>query len=126
QLMPIANSYNLKELFDALSGYLRAKGRKVMFEYMMIAGVNDSPARAEELAELLKSLPRNLIMVNLIPHNPVGKFKPSPMLAVKKFRDILFRNGIETTIRKSWGGEIAGACGQLAGKGKNDVRQSAE
>lgn len=116
ELMPIANSYGLKELLAVLNLYMKEKGRKVMFEYVMIDNVNDSMNYAEELIKMFKSLPRNLIMVNLIPYNPTGGFKASPAPVIKKFRDTLIRGGIEATIRESFGSRIGGACGQLAGK----------
>ncbi|MFA6594179.1 MAG: 23S rRNA (adenine(2503)-C(2))-methyltransferase RlmN [Candidatus Buchananbacteria bacterium] len=126
ELMPIASSYKLEELFHQLKLYLKEKGRKLMFEYVMIDGVNDSDQQAKELVELLEKLPKKLVMVNLIPYNPIitrsgaisRRFKASLPEQIKHFKAILNRSGIETTIRKSLGGDIAGACGQLAGKRK--------
>jgi 23S rRNA (adenine2503-C2)-methyltransferase len=120
ELMPIANSFGFKELFAVLNSYLTAKGRKVMFEYVMIDGVNDDPVYAEELAKRLnEELPKKLSMVNLIPYNPTGNFRPSSPMVIKKFRDTLMRRGVETTVRESFGGKIGGACGQLAGRKSN-------
>jgi 23S rRNA (adenine2503-C2)-methyltransferase len=126
ELMPIASSYSLAELFNQLKLYLKAKGRKLMFEYVMIDGVNDGNEQAKELVKLLEQLPKKLVMVNLIPYNPVisrsgavsRRFRASPLEQLKRFKIILNRSGIETTIRRSLGGDIAGACGQLAGKKK--------
>lgn len=116
ELMPIAKKYTLKNLLTAVADYLSEKKRKVMIEYLMIDSVNDRPKQAEKLAELLEPLPKHLIMINLIPYNPTGRFKPSPAKAVRDFKQILGRLGFEATIRESLGGEISGACGQLAGK----------
>lgn len=126
ELMPISSSYKLEELFHQLKLYLKEKGRKLMFEYVMIDGVNDGDQQAKELVKLLEKLPKKLVMVNLIPYNPITtrsgvasrRFRASPMAQIKRFKAILNRSGIETTIRKSLGGEIAGACGQLAGKAR--------
>jgi len=126
ELMPISSSYKLSELFQQLKSYLKERGRKLMFEYVMIDGVNDDAEQANELIRLLEQLPKKLVMVNLIPYNPIisrsgaisRRFKASPMEQLKRFKMILNRSGIETTIRKSLGGDIAGACGQLAGRKK--------
>jgi len=126
ELMPIAKKYNLKSVFDALKDYLNEKNRKVMIEYLMIEGVNDSAHQADELADLLEEIPKHLVIINLIPYNPTGqtslpasKFKPSPMSKIKGFKNSLGRRGFEATIRESLGGSIAGACGQLAGQKKS-------
>jgi len=121
-LMPIAKKYNLKSIWRALKDYLEIKNRKLMFEYIMIDGVNDSDKQAQELGELLLELPKHLLMVNLIPYNlsldsaGSSEFKPSKAGRIETFKKILFRRGIETTIRESLGSSISGACGQLAGK----------
>lgn len=118
ELMPIANSYGLDEIWNELKKYLAIKGRKVMLEYMMIDGINDSVELADELTGLVRALPKGLAMVNLIPYNPTGDFQPSDKKQVELFRQRLQRNGIEAVVRESVGGQIAGACGQLAGKKK--------
>ena len=118
-LMPISKKYSIRSVFDALKDYLNEKNRKVMIEYLMIDGVNDSSKQADELADLLEEIPKHLIMVNLIPYNSAGKsdrFKPSPDGKIKAFKIALGRRGFEATVRESLGGSIAGACGQLAGK----------
>ena len=116
ELMPIAKEYRLTTLIAALNDYLSAKGRKLMVEYIMLRDVNDSATEADKLADLINLLPKNLVMVNLIPYNPTGKFVPSPPKVMEQFKQILGRRGIEATIRESLGGKILGACGQLARK----------
>ena len=113
ELMPINNKYPLEKLFASLEKYVDEKSRQIMFEYLMIDGVNDSEYHAKELAKLMKN---QLYMVNLIRYNPTGKFKPSTPQAIKKFKNILLREGIKVTQRHSFGIDIKAACGQLAGK----------
>jgi len=111
-IMPINNKYPIKKILLAVDQYIKLTKRKVMFEYLLIRGVNDSPENARELANLLNN---PLYMINLISFNPVvhGDFKPSPALGVKKFKEILISKGIETTQRYRFGKEIKAACGQL-------------
>lgn len=113
KLMPVNKQYPLKKLLSAVKNYTNITSRKVMFEYLMISGVNDSTSCAEELAKLLKD---KLFMVNLIPYNPTGKFKPSSSLAIKSFKQVLIKNGINVTQRFSFGQDINASCGQLATK----------
>lgn len=112
-LMPIAKKYPLREIFKAIDNYITKTGRRVMFEYLMIKGVND---RDQDAAELIDLMRKPLYMVNLIPYNPTGKFKPSDRERVEVFRDILEKGGVPATIRLSFGSDIAAACGQLKGK----------
>jgi 23S rRNA (adenine2503-C2)-methyltransferase len=119
RLMPIANTVSLRELMKAVKKYLLVKKRKVMFEYVMMEGINDDPAQAVELIELIKNLGAGPVMVNLLTYNPTGKFKPSSPESIKRFKKILVEGGIEAIIRESVGGKILGACGQLAGKKSN-------
>ena len=83
-----------------------------MIEYILLGGFNDSAEHAEEFARLLKN---KLVMVNLIPWNPVaecGWLAPSGN-QIHRFQDILIKNGIHTRIRKERGADIGSACGQL-------------
>lgn len=115
-LIPINKKYSIKRLWQALAIYLEETNRKVMIEYVMISGLNDSDKLAEELAKKIGELPKKLIMVNLIPYNPTGDYKASPPSKLEAFKSILGRSGIEAVVRESLGQGIAGACGQLAGK----------
>ena len=111
-LMPVNRRYNVAEVVDAGNRYARTTGRRVTYEYNLIAGINDQPAHAEKLAVLLTG---QLAAVNLIPLNPVPelKLKQPERSAVLKFASILQDHGIAVTIRKEMGGEIKAACGQL-------------
>jgi len=115
KLMPITKKYPIEKILMTVDDYIKKTKRRVMFEYLMIDGVNDSSERAEELSQLLK---KPLYFVNLISFNPIGhsKFKPSPAWKIKKFREILEKQRIEVTQRYRFGREIKAACGQLAGE----------
>lgn len=114
-LMPIAKKYSLHDIFRAVDNYITKTGRRVMFEYLMIKKINDSDKDALELAALMK---KPLYMVNLIPYNATGKFKPSDRERVDAFKKILEDNGVPATVRLSFGSGIDAACGQLKGKMK--------
>jgi len=114
-LMPIAKKYSLHDIFRAVDNYITRTGRRVMFEYLMIKGVNDSDKDALELSVLMK---KPLYMVNLIPYNATGKFKPSDRERIEAFKKILEDNGVPATVRLSFGSGINAACGQLKGKKK--------
>ncbi|MCD4761288.1 23S rRNA (adenine(2503)-C(2))-methyltransferase RlmN, partial [bacterium] len=113
QLMPINKRFPLKDLLKAVDKYIAKTGRRVMFEYLMIKGVNDSPEQAKELAVLMD---RPLSMVNLISYNPTDVFKASDKKTVDAFKKILEQAGITVTQRYSFGQGIKAACGQLANK----------
>ena len=93
-----------------------------MFEYMMLKNLNDSVKDAKTLAKLMKKpcarartvQGRPLYFVNLISYNPTGIFKSSPSLRIKKFREILEKEGVAVTQRYRFGQGIKAACGQLA------------
>ena len=116
EIMPVNRRYPLEKLMDAVEYYVDKKSRQVMFEYLMIDGINDSEKHARELAKLLN---HKLYMINLIRYNPTGgAFKPSSPNAIRKFKNILLREGRKVTQRQSFGQDINAACGQLAGKKK--------
>jgi len=112
KLMPINNKDPLPKLMSAVKKYVDSRSRQVMFEYLMIAGVNDSKQNAKELVKIMK---HPLYVVNLIRYNETGKYKASPSDVIRKFKDILLRSGIKVTQRHSFGIDIKAACGQLAG-----------
>jgi 23S rRNA (adenine2503-C2)-methyltransferase len=114
KLMPVAESTSLSELFSAIDKYVQKKKRKVMFEYLMLDGVNDADEQAQQLVTLLKG---KLCMINLIAYNDTGIFKPSSNSRIQTFKKILERGGIDTTVRHRFGDDIKGACGQLATEG---------
>jgi len=113
KLMPINKKYPIEKILATVDNYIKKTKRKVMFEYLMIDGVNDSFEQSEELAKLLK---KTLYFVNLISFNPIAhsQFKPSPGWKIKKFKEILEKNGVVVTQRYRFGQEIKAACGQLA------------
>ena len=113
EIMPINDRFPLEKLMEAVEAYVYNRSRQVMFEYLMIDGVNDSEYHARELSGLMRN---PLYVVNLIRYNQTGKYNPSTPTAIKKFRNILLRAGIKVTQRPTFGTDIDAACGQLATK----------
>ena len=123
-LVPINQKYPLKELMAACKRYLEKAPRDfVTFEYVMLAGVNDSAQHARELISLVRDVPCKF---NLIPFNPFPQapYQRSDMSAVLRFRDVLMQADIVTTIRKVRGDDIAAACGQLAGQVQDKTKRT--
>lgn len=112
KLMPIANTYSIPDLIEACGRYFEMTGRRISFEYALVAGVNDTNEDATELIAIAKPLNCH---VNLIPVNPIKErdFKRSNKDAVLRFKNKLEKNGINVTIRRELGSDIDGACGQL-------------
>ncbi|MCM1114749.1 MAG: 23S rRNA (adenine(2503)-C(2))-methyltransferase RlmN [Clostridium sp.] len=110
--MPINNKYNMDELLKACFAYGKKTGRRVSFEYTLIKGVNDSERDAKELAARLRG---SLCHVNLIPVNDVKERNNirSSKEDIIKFSNMLKRNGINATIRRTLGADINASCGQL-------------
>jgi len=115
ELVPINRRYPLPALMDACVDYLSVKGRRLTFEWAMISGVNDRPSDAVELANLARSLPLSA-HINLIPLNPTPGYevRGSTMYQVRNFCDRLITLGVNATVRRNRGTDIAAACGQLA------------
>lgn len=113
--MPINNKYNISELIKACRNYVETTNRRVTFEYAMIDGVNDSDECAEELAHLIKGM---LCHVNLIPVNNVNgtDYQKSKRKRLVEFSNILEKNGVTATIRRTLGSDIDASCGQLRRK----------
>jgi 23S rRNA (adenine2503-C2)-methyltransferase len=114
ELVPINRRYPLSTLMSACADYLRAKGRRLSFEWALIDGVNDRPVDARQLVERARSLPLPA-HVNLIPLNPTPGYavRGSPARRVREFRDELRAGGVNATVRRTRGTEIDAACGQL-------------
>ena len=112
ELMPIANRYSLTEVIEACRYYAEQTGRRVTFEYALVAGVNDSKEDAAALERLLKPLNCH---VNLIPVNPIKEreYRQSARTHIEAFKKHLKKNKINVTIRREMGRDIDGACGQL-------------
>jgi 23S rRNA (adenine2503-C2)-methyltransferase len=116
ELVPLNKKYPLEVLMETCRNYFpKDSRRRIMFEYVMLAGVNDSLAHAKELVKLLKGIPCKL---NLIPFNPFPKsrYQTSTPEAVSQFQDYFINAGIGAWVRKERGGKIDAACGQLAGQ----------
>jgi len=116
RLVPINRMHPIAELLEACWHYIdEQNGRSVTFEYVMLDGVNDSPAQARATAKLLAGHPAK---VNLIPFNPFpgAQFRRSSDSAIVRFRDELNRGGVIATIRRTRGDDIDAACGQLVGR----------
>jgi 23S rRNA (adenine2503-C2)-methyltransferase len=116
ELVPINRRHPIAELLEACWHYIdEQNGRSVTFEYVMLDGVNDSPAQARALARLLKGHPAK---VNLIPFNPFPgtSYRRSTPEAILAFLDNVLKGGVMATIRKTRGDDIDAACGQLAGR----------
>lgn len=112
-IMPIENAYSIREVCDILRRYDFTGQRRVSFEYIVMEGLNDSPAHIKELCRLLDGIKCriNLIRFHKIPDSPY--FSPSDEKMIR-FRDTLTSKGIQTTIRASRGEDIKAACGLLS------------
>jgi 23S rRNA (adenine2503-C2)-methyltransferase len=116
ELVPINKKHPIAELLDACWHYASEQtGRHITFEYVMLDGVNDSPAHARDLIRLLRGRPAK---VNLIPFNPFPgtRYERSPDARVVAFRNQLLNASLTATIRRTRGDDIDAACGQLAGQ----------
>ena len=124
RLVPINQKYPLRELMAACRRYLeRAPRDFVTFEYVMLAGVNDSDAHARALVALVRDVPCKF---NLIPFNPFAGsgFERSSAERIRRFAGILIDAGIVTTTRKTRGDDVDAACGQLAGQVRDRTRRT--
>jgi 23S rRNA (adenine2503-C2)-methyltransferase len=115
QLVPVNRRYPLSVLAGACRDYTEATGRRLSFEWAMIAGVNDRPSDATELATIARPLHAH---VNLIPLNPTPGYatRGTPAAGVRAFRDRLLELGVNATVRDNRGTDIDAACGQLAAR----------
>jgi len=112
-LVPINRKYPIAQLLDACRSYPGASNaRRITFEYVMLKGVNDSPAEARELVRLLKGIPAK---INLIPFNPwpASPYECSDWETIERFSEIVFRAGYASPVRTPRGRDISAACGQL-------------
>ena len=113
QLVPLNRKYPIAQLLEACRNYPgSSNARRITFEYVMLKGVNDSPAEAMELVRLLKGIPAK---VNLIPFNPWpgAPYECSSDEAIRAFSDIVFAAGYSAPVRTPRGRDISAACGQL-------------
>ncbi|MBQ4640163.1 MAG: 23S rRNA (adenine(2503)-C(2))-methyltransferase RlmN [Clostridia bacterium] len=115
KIMPIARRYHIHETIDACKYYLEKTGRRIVFEYALIDGVNADEKQAHELADLLRGMQCH---VNLIPLNTVKErnLQGVSNRQVQAFLDVLEKRHISATRRREMGDDIEGACGQLRKK----------
>jgi 23S rRNA (adenine2503-C2)-methyltransferase len=111
ELMPVNDRYPLADVLAECRRYVELRRRKVFVEYVMLAGVNDSPADARALAAALDA---RAFKVNLIPYNPTGLYDGSSRETIERFKGVLERARIPATVRLTRGRDIEAACGQLA------------
>ncbi|EKD23850.1 MAG: hypothetical protein ACD_81C00165G0001 [uncultured bacterium] len=118
KIMPVSRRHSLEEVMDALREYVDITHRKIMFEYIMIKDVTDTPELAHELVKLLSGW---LGYVNLINYNQTEMFAPSTRERIEEFKQILEDGHITVVQRYTFGQDIDGACGQLAARTKLQI-----
>tara|TARA_B100002003_G_scaffold144448_1_gene133682 strand:- start:1103 stop:2110 length:1008 start_codon:yes stop_codon:yes gene_type:complete len=118
EIMPINKKWSINDLIKSGKEYSNQKKRLIMFEYVLLKGINDSEEDALELARLLQGIP---CKINLIPYNEIeGKYQRPDETTITKFSEILhnYRDEYRVLVRWSKGQDIAAGCGQLAGQKK--------
>lgn len=112
QLMPIAKAYTIAEILKACDNYFEKTGRRYIFEYSLVSGENNDKSSLEELIKILKGRPChvNIIRLNEVKENDLKSTTDKEAYA---FCDLLVKGGLSATVRRSFGGDIEGACGQL-------------
>ncbi len=123
-LVPLNKKYPIKELLEACNRYVSDSARsRITFEYVMLNGINDELEHAQQLADLMKTVPAK---VNLIPFNSFDgiDYVRSSNSRINRFRDVLHDNGVIVTVRRTRGDDIDAACGQLAGDVMDRTRRS--
>lgn len=123
QIVPLNKKYPLKELMTVCKDYFKNdRRRSITMEYVMLKGVNDTPLHAEQLIKILNGIRSK---INLIPFNPFPhtSYHRSDTETILRFRDILMRAGLNTTIRRTRGDDIDAACGQLVGQVKDRTKR---
>jgi 23S rRNA (adenine2503-C2)-methyltransferase len=111
RLMPVNDRYPLEDVLELCRTHHARTNRRVFVEYVMLAGINDSPTQARLLA---RALGREAFKVNLIPYNPTGMYDGSSRDAIAAFKHELDHARVPATVRLTRGRDIAAACGQLA------------
>ena len=124
KLVPLNRKYPLQELMAACRRFIdkQSARSRITFEYVLLDGVNDTDQHAHELIKLVKGIPT---LMNLIPFNPFAGsgYTTSPRKRVEQFNKILADAGITTVVRRTRGGDIDAACGQLVGKIEDKSRR---
>jgi len=114
--MPVNDRYPLEDVLATCRRYFALRHRKVFVEYVMLGGVNDSPAHARDLAALLDP---QIFKVNLIPYNPTGMYDGSSRDRIAAFKLALDRTRVPSTVRLTRGRDIEAACGQLGDRAES-------
>src|SRR5207248_9282779 len=118
--MPVNDKYPLRDILAECRRHVARTNRRVYVEYVMLAGINDSPEQATALGRLLG---RDDFKVNLIPYNPTGSvYEGSSRSATAAFKSALDRARVPATVRLTRGRDIEAACGQLASAPKTRRR----
>jgi 23S rRNA (adenine2503-C2)-methyltransferase len=123
QIVPLNKKYPLDELMAVCRDYFKDdKRRSITMEYVMLAGINDTPEHARQLIKILSGVRAKM---NLIPFNPFPHthYQRSDNATIDRFRDILMQAGLNTTVRRTRGDDIDAACGQLVGQVKDRTRR---
>lgn len=124
EIVPLNKKYPLKDLMDVCRNYFKDEPRRsITMEYVMLKGVNDTPQHARQLINILQGVQAKM---NLIPFNPFPHtdYERSDTDTIMRFRDILMKSGLNTTIRRTRGDDIDAACGQLVGQVKDRTRRN--
>lgn len=120
-MMPVNKKYPIDKLLRACRYYQSVTGRRIVFEYSLMDGVNDSTADAKRLFDILSGI---MYHINLIPVNKIedGIFYPPDTDKIKKFSDTLISMGASCTVRRTLGADISASCGQLRSKYERERR----
>ena len=119
-IMPVNNKYPIEALLSECNKYFQKTGRRISFEYTLIAGKNDTTEGACRLAAILKRYVKGTCHVNLIPLNEVDETKLQTSKNVNNFKNKLLSLGINATVRRRLGSDINASCGQLRRQEKRD------
>lgn len=121
KMMPVNKKYSIDKLLAACRYYQAVTGRRIVFEYSLIDGVNNSPADAKRLFDILSGI---MYHINLIPVNKIenGTFCPPDTDRIKKFSETLISMGASCTVRRTLGADISASCGQLRSKYERERR----
>jgi 23S rRNA (adenine2503-C2)-methyltransferase len=113
RIMPVNKVYPLRNLLEACRGYIKKTNRQITFEYLLIKGINSDLPNAQKLVTILADL--KLCKVNLIPANTIKecRLEPPERREILQFREYLLKQGLNVTLRRARGEDIAAACGQL-------------
>ncbi len=112
RLMPVNRTYPLKELYQAMHAFCTQTGKQILVAYVLIKGLNDSLAHADQVAEYLRGLN---VKINIIPYNPqsIDRYQPPEQSVIEEFTTHLRSKGYYTLLRQTKGQKIMAACGQL-------------